>query len=73
MNKITIEKSLCIGCGACISVAPETFDWDDDGKAKVISNNVTSNVENARDYCPTGAIKISVEAINTEDPVSAAA
>ena len=31
--KIKINKEKCIGCGSCVSIAPETFDFDDDGKA----------------------------------------
>jgi ferredoxin len=29
-----VNKKKCIGCGLCVSIAPETFFMDDDGKAK---------------------------------------
>jgi ferredoxin len=56
-----VDKDTCIGCGACINTCEEVFDYDDDGLAKVISNNITdeSIIDSATDAmnaCPVGAI-----------------
>lgn len=60
MKKISVAKDLCIGCGACAAIAPENFNFDDDGKSNVISNeNIESqSVVNAIESCPTSAISI---------------
>ncbi len=67
--KVYVEKDLCIACGACGSVAPDVFDYDDDGIAyniiddnentAVIPAELEDDVHDASDSCPTDAIKIS--------------
>ena len=58
MKKLFVNKEACIGCGACIAIDPEHFDFDDDGLSNVISNeNVESDdTKNAISSCPTDAI-----------------
>ncbi len=58
MNKIVIRENACIGCGACIAVDPEHFDFNEDGFAVVTNNdNIETNaVNNALASCPTSAI-----------------
>jgi ferredoxin len=34
--KIEHDKSGCIGCGACVAVAPDHWKMNDDGKADII-------------------------------------
>lgn len=55
-----VDPDLCIACGACISLAPEVYDWDDDGKAKAIEEDVPTDQEDvaqeALEACPTEAI-----------------
>ena len=56
-----VDKNTCIGCGACINTCEEVFDYDDDGLAKVISNNITDEgiidlATEAMNACPVGAI-----------------
>lgn len=56
-----VDKDTCIGCGACINTCEEVFDYDDDGLAKVISNNITDEsiidlATEAMNNCPVGAI-----------------
>lgn len=58
MEKIIVNKDNCIKCGSCMSIDPNSFDWDNDGKCEVISTEVTENARNAKDCCPTGAIDI---------------
>ena len=53
MIKVDITK--CIGCGACASICPESFEMND-GKAK-IKNSKAKCLKDAIDSCPVGAIK----------------
>ena len=63
MKKICVNQEKCIGCGACVAIDPEHFEFNDEGKSSVISNeNVENeNVLNAIESCPTGAISLSEE------------
>ncbi len=56
--KIIIREGACIGCGACIAVDPNHFDFNEDGFAEVIDNSEldTNAVRNAVESCPTTAI-----------------
>ncbi|HHX51387.1 MAG TPA: ferredoxin [Clostridia bacterium] len=58
--KVTVDPDLCIACGACIDVAPELFDWNDDGLSEAIVDEVPEDQEDlareAIDSCPTEAI-----------------
>ena len=58
MKKIVINQDSCIGCGACIAIDPEHFDFSDEGLSTVIKqdDNENSNVQNAIESCPTNAI-----------------
>ena len=66
--KTFVEKDLCIACGACGAVAPDVFDYDDDGIAynildnnqntAVIPEDMEDDVRDSADGCPTDAIKI---------------
>lgn len=58
MKKITVSDS-CIGCGACIAIDPEHFDFNDEGLSSVISNEnlETDELKNAIASCPVSAIK----------------
>ncbi len=58
--KVKVDPDLCIACGACISLAPDVYDWDADGKAQAIEEDVPSDQEedalDALESCPTEAI-----------------
>lgn len=47
-----VDRSKCIGCGACVSICPNVFELKD-GKSHVKSND---NCEDAVDACPVAAI-----------------
>ncbi len=53
---VKIDKSKCLGCGLCVSICPEVFEMDSDGKAKVISQKETPCAKNASESCPVEAI-----------------
>ncbi len=59
--KVKVDPELCIACGACVSLVPEVYDWDDDGKAQAIEEEIASELEDqvreALDSCPTEAIE----------------
>ncbi len=61
MEKIEVNKDLCIGCGACMAICPETFEMDSDGLAKAVNNEINDEVKTAEESCPTNAIKINKE------------
>ena len=61
MKKVNIDENLCIGCGACVSIDGEHFDFNDKGLAHCISDNNLESpaLASASDSCPTGAIKVA--------------
>ena len=54
MAKVTVDKDKCIGCGACI-------EFDDDGLAKVVKDEINDDVKMAAEGCPTEAIEVKEE------------
>jgi len=61
--KVRVDRNKCIGCGACVALVPEVFDFDDGlSKEKVEEINdkkLEERVREAADLCPAGAIIIS--------------
>lgn len=59
--KVNVNKDACIGCGACVSICDQVFEFDDEGMSKVIKEEVPSDLENdvkeAVESCPTAAIE----------------
>ncbi len=59
--KVIVDQDLCISCGLCIDTCPEVFDWNDDGKADVMVDEVPEEhvdaVNEAMESCPTDAIQ----------------
>lgn len=64
MEKISIDKDNCVGCGACFGSYPELFKEGEDGLAEVVeqekeykySEDEEKNVEEAESACAGGAI-----------------
>ena len=59
MKEVEILKDTCIACGLCMQLNNEVFDYDDDGKSKVIKQIVNEEIENIANMCPTNAILIA--------------
>ena len=59
MEKIKVNEEQCIGCGACVAIDPEHFDFNENGLSSVIKNDNldSANLTSAMESCPTGAIK----------------
>jgi len=59
--EIVIDQDECIGCSACVSEAPETFDMNDDNKAfvKEPPHDALEFVMAAAEACPIEAIVVT--------------
>lgn len=55
---IKVDENTCIGCGACVAIASENFDFNDAGLSTVISQEVTDSTREAVGACPVGAISV---------------
>lgn len=59
--KLKVNQEKCIGCGACTGLAPEVFDFNDDGLAETIINEIPEELQEsaneAKENCPVGAIE----------------
>ena len=54
---VKVNKDACIGCGACVAIAPDTFEFDENGLSKVIDGAPSSEAAvEAAGSCPVGAI-----------------
>lgn len=60
--KAKVLDNLCIGCGACAALVPDEFDFNDEGFAYAVNEEVKEEnkelVKDAKDNCPTGAITV---------------
>ncbi len=59
--KVKVNQDKCIGCGACVSLVNDVYDFNDDGLAHVIVNEVPKELEKeakeALENCPVDAIE----------------
>lgn len=64
--RMSIDKTLCIGSGMCTGIAPETFELDDQGTARLIAHEIDGTdpgaVLDAEACCPVQAITVSDDA-----------
>jgi ferredoxin len=59
MYRITIDRSLCSGFGACAELAPEIFEVDDGGLASLrLGTSSDDAVLDAANACPMAAISV---------------
>lgn len=60
MKKIVLKNEACIGCGACIGIDSEHFEFSDDGYSIVKSqeNLDSPSLMDAIDACPVAIISL---------------
>lgn len=64
-----VDKETCIACGLCGALAPDIYDYDDEGIAfsllddnkghTKVPDDLIDEMEAAEESCPTESIKIS--------------
>lgn len=58
--RVQIDMSLCIGSGTCTTIAPELFEFDEQGTVRVVTELVPEGMgaraEEAAACCPVAAI-----------------
>lgn len=59
--KVKVNKEKCLGCGMCVGINSDVFNFDDDGLAKAENEKITDEnkeeVEDAVNSCPVDAIE----------------
>jgi len=59
MASVTVDASLCTGCGLCVSTCPEVFEMGDDNIAHVKNAGAGNcDVNEMASQCPVEAIKV---------------
>ncbi len=60
MKKIVIQNESCIGCGACVGIDSEHFEFSDEGFSTVKSqeNLDSPALQDAIDACPVAIISL---------------
>lgn len=57
---LKVDKDKCIGCGQCVSICEDVFNFNDEGYAEVVENPVNEehkeDATTAMESCPTEAI-----------------
>lgn len=57
--KVILDQNKCIGCGACVAISPENFDFvEEEGVSTVKNEEVTDKTYEAKDSCPVYAIDV---------------
>ena len=58
---VEVNKEKCLGCGMCVGINSDVFNFGDDGLAEAnndkINDDNKDDVENAVNSCPVGAIE----------------
>ncbi len=65
MEKLHVDSNKCIGCGLCVSMNEDHFEFNDEGVSTVKIPEVTPEEKNdlltVVESCPVGAITIEEE------------
>jgi len=60
--KASVDKNACIGCGICIDICPNVFEFDPQGLSEAtvaaIDPSLDSSAREAAKACPTNAISL---------------
>ncbi|GEM_PF-3107831 len=55
MPKVKVNSEVCASCGLCVGSRPDVFEFDDDGHAKAVVEEVDGDLGFE---CPFGAIEV---------------
>ena len=60
---VAVDEEKCIGCGACVAIAPQIFEMDMDRMKSRVKKQPETDEERelakqAAEACPTGAITL---------------
>ncbi len=55
MPKVKVNSDLCGSCGLCVGSRPEVFEFDEDGRAKAVVDEIDDELGFD---CPFGAIDV---------------
>jgi ferredoxin len=59
MAKISVDANKCIGCGACVSICPASFEmFEGKSRAKKAEVKKITCEEEAAESCPVAAITV---------------
>jgi ferredoxin len=53
---LKIEDAMCVKCGACMTLYPDIFKFDEDGKIVVLKSVQVEKISKIKESCPVGAI-----------------
>lgn len=60
--KAVVDPETCIGCELCVSICPNVFSMNDDGKSEAITSDINADdqdeAQDATNQCPVAAISI---------------
>jgi len=56
---VYIDKATCDGCGICVALCSDVFEWDGENKARVKegADQNHPDIPDTIDSCPTSSIK----------------
>ncbi len=54
---VKVNPKKCIGCGLCVSICPEVFEIDSQGKSKVKKQKDSPCIKEIIESCPVDAIE----------------
>ncbi|GAB3312345.1 ferredoxin [Geodermatophilus aquaeductus] len=59
--RVTADRELCVGSGACEMLAPDVFEVSDDGVVHVLQDRPDDeeSVRQAAQQCPTRALTVT--------------
>ncbi len=59
--ELIVDQDLCISCGICVDTCPEIFDWNEEGLADVMVEEIPGEQQDcsleALEDCPVDAIQ----------------
>ena len=59
--KVSVDHTICIGCGQCTKICPDVFDLQNGVSAvilKEISGDLEAKCKEAAERCPVNAISV---------------